>query len=196
MNYLQKMRIVGIFLITFFTVSCSSKQLTLEDYASQVFKFEKQKVNYNNDFELYIPKNWDWKVEDYGTENFIFIIDASSSSEKDGSFDFISIQKVKSFSGKNDLKSEYNHLLNISQQPSKQMKITEFGETDIFKDNAYFIHSKSEKEDWEMISFVLEGQTEGTFYYLTAGTSQTKDLKKNMGIIIQSLKTFKINKTE
>lgn len=190
------MRIVGIFLITLFIVSCSNKQLTLEDYASQMFKFEKQKVSYNNDFELYIPQYWDWKVEDYGTENFIFIIDASSSSEKDGSLRSIKIEKVKSFSGKNDLKSEYNHLLNIAQQPSQLMKVTEFGETDIFKDKAYFIHSKSEKEDWEMISFVLEGQTEGTFYYLTAGTSQTKDLKKNMGIIIQSLKTFKINKTE
>lgn len=42
-----------------------------------------------------------------------------------------------------------------------------------------------------MISIILDTNTEGVFYYLNTSASQTHDLKKNMAILIQSLKTFK-----
>ncbi len=194
------MRVIKVFIVLFLLVSCSSRQLTLEDYANQAVKFAKQKVNYpDNDFTLFIPKDWNWKVEQYDNKNIIIGIDASSKPDKDGFIDLISIQKVKSFGGKKDLKSEYEYLLNLAKTQSKNMKFVESGETDYFKQKAYYIHSKSETNTYgesEMISFILESQTVGTFYYLNAGASQTKELKKNMAIIVQSLKTFEINKTK
>ncbi len=200
MHYFKKMRIVGIFLILLFTVSCSSGNFTLKEYASQPVKFAKQEVIYpNNDFRLYIPKNWDWKVEEYDNENIILGIDAASPEDKDGYIDLISIQKSKSFGGKKNLKSEYEYLLNSTENQPNSMKVIESGRTDILNYKAYFIHSKSATNTYgesEMISFIIESQTEGTFYYLNAGASQTKDLKKNMAIIIQSLKTFEINKID
>ena len=81
-------------------------------------------------------------------------------------------------------------------QQSKNMKIVESGETYIFKKKAYFIHTKSDTGTYgetETISFILNSDTNGVFYYLNAGASQTSDLKKNMSILIQSLITFKIN---
>lgn len=194
------MRIVGIFLILLFAVSCSSGNYTLKEYVNQPVKFAKQEVIYpNNDFRLYIPKNWDWKVEEYDNENIILGIDAASPEDKDGYIDLISIQKSKSFGGKKNLKSEYEYLLNLAKNQPKGMKFIGSGKTDILKQEAYFIHSKSETNTYgesEIISFIMESQTEGTFYYLNAGASQTKDLKKNMAIIIQSLKTFEINKID
>jgi len=194
------MRVIKVFIVLVLLVSCSSRQLTLEDYVNQAVKFAKQKVNYpDNDFSLFIPKDWYWNVEQYDNKNIIIGIDASSKPDKDGFIDLISIQKVKSFGGKKDLKSEYEYLLNLAKTQSKNMKIVESGETDYFKQKAYYIHSKSETNTYgesEMISFILESQTVGTFYYLSAGASQTKELKKNMAIIVQSLKTFEINKTK
>jgi len=194
------MRNIGIFLILIFASSCSMEKFTLEEYERQQIKFAKQKVSYpNNEFTLYIPKNWGWKVEKYDNENIVLGIDAGSPADKEGYIDLISIQKIKSFGGAKDLKSEYEYLLNLAKNQPKNMKFIESGKTDIFKQKAYFIHSKSETNTYgesEMITFILESQTEGTFYYLNAGASQTKDVTKNMSIIIQSLKTFEINEIE
>jgi len=194
------MRNIGIFLILIFASSCSREKFTLEEYERQQIKFAKQKVSYpNNEFTLYIPKNWGWKVEKYDNENIVLGIDAGSPADKEGYIDLISIQKIKSFGGAKDLKSEYEYLLNLAKNQPKNMKFIESGKTDIFKQKAYFIHSKSETNTYgesEMITFILESQTEGTFYYLNAGASQTKDVTKNMSIIIQSLKTFEINEIE
>lgn len=194
------MRIAAIFLIFILIVSCSSDKFTFEDYVSQNVKFNKKKVMYpNNDFTLYIPKKWHWKVEEYGSENIILGIDAGSLPDKDGFIDLISIQKVKSFGGVKDLKSEYEYLLKLAKNQSSNMKFIESGETKLFKQKAYFIHTKSETNTYgesEMISFILESPTKGIFYYLNAGASQTKELKRNMAIIIQSLETFEINSVE
>ena len=194
------MRNIGIFLILIFALSCSREKFTLEEYERQQIKFAKQKVSYpNNEFTLYIPKNWGWKVEKYDNENIVLGIDAGSPADKEGYIDLISIQKIKSFGGAKDLKSEYEYLLNLAKNKPKNMKFIESGKTDIFKQKAYFIHSKSETNTYgesEMITFILESQTKGTFYYLNAGASQTKDFTKNMSIIIQSLKTFEINEIE
>jgi hypothetical protein len=194
------MRNIGVLLLLIFVASCSSRKLTLEEFAKQPVKVDKQKVSYpNNDFSLYIPKNWVWKVEKYDNENIILGIDASSPPSKEGFIDLISIQKVKSFGGVKDLKSEYNYLLNLAKNQSNNMKLVESGETEILKQKAYYIHSKSASNtvgESEMLSFVLASPSEGIFYYITAGSSQTNDLMKNMSIIIQSIKTFEINKID
>ena len=200
MHYFEKMSVFKIFLLILITASCSNRQLLLEDFTNQPVKFAKQKVSYpNNEFTLFIPQNWDWKVEEYKNDNILLGIDASSKPDKDGYIDLISIQKVKSFSGTKDLKSEYEYLLNLTKAKSNNMKFVESGETNILKQKAFFIHLKSETNTYgesEMISFIIESDTEGIFYYLNAGASQTKDLKKNMSINIQSLKTFEINRTK
>lgn len=194
------MRLIGIFLVFVLIVSCSSRQPLLEDFVNHPVKFAKQKISYpTNEFTLYIPQNWSWKVEQYDNQNTILGIDAGSQPDKDGFIDLISIQKVKSLGGKSDLKSEFDYLINLSNQQTEKMKVVESGETKIFKQEAYFIHTKSATGTYgesEMISFILDGETKGTFYYLNAGASQTKELKKNMAILIQSLRTFEQNKSE
>lgn len=190
----KKMKTTGIFFVLILTVSCSSKRFTLEQYANYPVKFAKQKISYpNNDFSLLIPKDWDWKVEQYDNENIILGIDAGSPLNKDGYIDIISIQKSKSFSGSKNLKSEFDYLL--SQRQSHNMKIVESGETKILKYNAFFIHAKSDTGTYgesEMVGFILDSGTEGVFYYLNAAASQTDEFKKNMAMLIQSFKTFEI----
>lgn len=180
-----------LLLILFF--SCSSDQFTLEQYANHFVRFNKQEIVYpNNDFSLFIPEDWEWKVETYNDDRIILGIDAVSKPDKGGFIDLISIQKTKSFGEKTALKSEFEYLLNLTKQ---QYKIIESGETDIFKQNAYFIHMKSDSGTYgeaEVISFILESKTKGVFYYLNASTSQTSELKDNMATIIKSFQTFEI----
>lgn len=198
--YLRQMKIKGIILILILTISCSSRQLTLEQYANQSVKFEKQKISYpNNDFTLFIPKEWEWKVEDYDNLNIILGIDASSKPDKDGFIDVISVQKITSFGGNRDLKSEFDYLLDLTKKQSKSMRIIESGKTNILKQKAYFIHTKSDTGTYGeslTISFILDSGTDGVFYYLNAGASQTTALNKNMAILIQSLKAFETNRSE
>jgi len=150
--------ILTILLLTLF-VSCSTEQLTLELYANQPVKFAKQKVTYpNNDFSVFIPKKWFWKVENYDNENIILGIDARSEPDKDGFIDLISIQKTKSFGGNIDLKSEFDYLFDLTNQQSQNIKIVESGETYILKKKAYFIHTKSDTGTYgetETISFIF-----------------------------------------
>ena len=171
--------------------------MTLEQYSKQPVKFTKQKVNYpNNDFSLFIPKNWFWKVEQYENENILLGIDAGSEPDKDGYVDIISIQKTKSFGNNTDIKTEYEYWLNLLKTNPQSGKLIESGETNLFNQIAYFFHTKSDTGTYgesEMITFILESDTKGVFYNLTAAASQTKDLKKNMAILVQSLRTFESN---
>lgn len=195
MNSVQKMKLTGKFIILILVSSCSSEENTLEQYAKYPVKFAKQKVTYpNNDFSILIPKNWKWKVEDYENENIILGLDAGSKPDKDGFIDIISIQKIKSLGDNKDLKSEFEYCRGVIENNPESPKIIESGFTEILNQKSYFIHTKFDSNNYgetEMISFILDSETEGVFYNLTASASQTIDLKKNMAIMIQSLKTFK-----
>lgn len=200
MHHLNSMKIIGVVLVMFLTVSCSSREFTLEQYAEERVKFAKQKVKYpNNDFTIFIPENWDWKIEGYNSDNIILGIDASSPPDKRGFIDLISVQKAESFGNTKNLKSEFEYIIDSNKDHSTSMKVIESGETKILKQKAYFIHTKSNTGDYgesEQISFILESDTDGVFYYLNAGASQTEDLKKNMAVLIHSLKTFETKTTK
>lgn len=190
------MKIKSVFFLMLILVSCTPKQFNLNDYANYLVKYAKQKVTHpSNDFSVYIQHGWEWKEEDYdGNENFIYALDASSQPDEKGFIDVLSIQKVKSFGGNVDLKEEYEYLLEQSKkQTGYAIKIIESGKTELFVQDAYFIHSRSNSGAYgesEGISFILNGGEEGVFYYLNASASRTDDLKMNMAILIQSLKTF------
>jgi len=188
------MKFIGKFIVFILIISCSNKQNTLEQYANYPVKFAKQKITHpSNDFSILIPINWDWKAEDYDNENIILGIEASSKPDQNGYIDLISIQKIKSFGENKDLKSEFDYCLDIVKNNSWNRKLLESGETKIFNEKSYFLHTISDSikpGDIEAISFILNSETEGVFYNLTVSASQTKDLKKNMSIIIQSFKTF------
>tara|TARA_R110002033_G_scaffold170646_1_gene213659 strand:+ start:70 stop:654 length:585 start_codon:yes stop_codon:yes gene_type:complete len=191
------MKFIGKFIVFILVISCSSKQIKLEEYSNYPMKFAKQKITYpNNDFSIFIPKNWEWKVETYETEKIILGIDAVSELDKDGFVDVISIQKFKSLGKNNDLKSEYEFWLNGMKNKPDNGKLIESGFTEILNKKSYFFHTKSDTGRYgesEIISFILDSGIEGVFYNLTASASQTTDLMKNMSILIHSLKTFDID---
>ncbi len=165
----------------------------MEQYANDSVKFEKQKINYPNNFSIIIPKNWKWKAEDYEHENILLALNASSETDKNGFIDVISIQKIKSFGKKNDLLSEYEYCLELIENNLQNRKIVESGSSDLLNQKSYFIHVKSDTKQYgevEIINFILESETKGVFYNLTASASQTSDLNKNMATMIQSLITF------
>ncbi|WP_298538034.1 hypothetical protein [uncultured Algibacter sp.] len=190
------MKFIGKFIIFILIISCSNKQITLEKYSNYPVKFAKQKITYpNNDFSIFIPKNWEWKVETYEAESIILGIDAVSELDKDGFVDIISIQKLKSLGENKDLKAEFEYFLNLMENNPQNGKLIESGYTEILNKKSYFFHTKSDTGRYgesEIISFILDSGIEGVFYNLTASASQTTDLKKNMSILIQSLKTFEI----
>ena len=190
---------LNIILLTLF-FSCSTKEFTLEQYANYPVKFAKQKISYpNNDFSLFIPKNWEWKIEEYDDNNIILGIDAFSQPDKNGFIDIISIQKIKSFGNKKDLKSEFDYCSDLLKRNWKNAKVIETGETKILNQKAYFLHTKSNTQTYgeaEIISLILESETNGIFYNLNAIASKTNDIKLNMSILVQSLKTFENNLTE
>jgi len=189
-HYLKMKFLVKILVLTLIA-SCSNNSKALERYSNYPEDFAKQKVTYpNNDFSLYIPKDWVWKVETYENENIILGIDAVSEPDKDGFINILSIQKIKSFGNSLELKSEFEYWLNLLGS-----KVTESGSTNLLDQKAYFIHTKSNTGTYgeaETISFLIESEEKGKFYILTASVSQTADLEKNMGILIQSLKTFEV----
>jgi hypothetical protein len=158
-------------------------------------KYAKQKIEYpNNDFSIFIPKDWQWKVEKYEHENSIFGIDAGSKPNGEGYLDIISIQKARSFSGSNDIKKEYEFYLKMINDNPNSGKIAESGFTDIFDTKSYFVITEpinTEQIGTETIIIFTESETEGVFYYLNGSVSQTKDLEMNKAMVIQSLATFK-----
>lgn len=188
------MKFIRKFIILILIVSCSNKPNTIEQYANYPVKFAKHKITHpNNDFSLSIPMNWEWKSDGYQNENIILGIEANSKPYDNGFSDLISIQKIKSFGEKKDLKSEFEYCLNVVENNFGDKTILEFGLTKILKKEAYFIHTESNSETYgevETISLIIEGNKEGEFYNLNAMSSKTKGLKKNMTVLVKCLKTF------
>ena len=99
-------------------ISCSERQFTLENYTNYPVKFAKKKFVYPNDeFEIFLPLNWESKVEDYENNDEIILgIDAVSKPDNENFIYAISVQKMKPFSSKKDLKSEYDYLIQKIKQ--------------------------------------------------------------------------------
>lgn len=189
----------NILLILFFTTlfSCSEKQFSFENYANYPVKFAKENFFYpNNEFEIFLPLNWESKIENYEDNDEIILgLDAFSKPDDENFIQGISIQKTKPFSLKKDLKSEYDYFIEkINQKAS--LEIIDSGKTDFLTNEAYFIHSKSNSGNYgelEMITIITKSSSDNNYFYLNAGASRTKELNKNMSMMLSCLKTFKQN---
>ena len=188
-----------IFIFTIFSIliSCSEKQFSFENYSNYPVKFAKKNFVYpNNEFEIFLPLNWESKVEDYENNDEIILgIDAVSKPDNENFIHAISVQKMKPFSSKKDLKSEYDYLIQKIKQKDSFI-IIDSGKTDFLINEAYFIHSKSNSGNYgelEMITIITKSSTENNYFYLNASASRTKELNKNMSMMLNCLKTFKQN---
>ena len=186
--------IINIFLLFLF-ISCSSEQFTFEQYEKYPVKVARKTVTYpNNAFELLLPINWEWKVENYDKINEVNIgIDAFSKPDEKNFIDAISIANGKGFSNSKTLETEYEIILEKLKQNSGY-KLSESGKTLFNGNDSYFVHYKSNSGNYgeiEIISSITKSRNDNSFYYLNASASRTKDLKTNMSIMVQCLKTFK-----
>lgn len=189
-----------IFIFTIFSIliSCSEKQFLFENYTNYPVKFAKKNFVYpNNEFEIFLPLNWESKIENYEDNDEIILgIDAISKPDKENFINAISIQKMNPSSSKKDLKSEYDYLIEKLKQKDS-FEIIASGKTDFLKNEAYFIHSKSNSGNYgelEMITIIIKSGSDNNYFYLNAGASRTKDLNKNISMMLNCLKTFKQKK--
>jgi hypothetical protein len=188
-----------IFIFTIFTIliSCSEKHVSFENYATYPVKFAKKNFVYpNNEFEIFLPSNWESKIENYEDNDEIILgIDAVSKPNNENFINAMSIQKMKPFSLNNSLKSEYDNILEKIQQGTS-LKIIDSGKTDFLTNEAYFIHSKSNTGTYgelEMITIIIKSKNDDNYYHLNASAPTVKELKTNMSIMINCFKTFKQN---
>ncbi len=178
--------------------SCNNGDITLDQIVNKPVEFEKQEVSLpSENFSVMIPAGWSWRneEEDCDGENFLVMLNAGSTADKDGYIDIISIQKIKSQSKSNDLNTEYKYLLDLFKTNSRGLTLVESGKTGVLNYTAYYLHTKSDARSYgeiENISFIIKSDKEGYFYHLNAGASQTDQLEKNMSVMIQALKTFRI----
>ena len=189
------MKSITYLFLFFIFLSCSSVDFSLGQYEKYPVKFAKQKVNYpNNTFELFIPKNWEWNVENFdNTDKIILGINAWSKQDEKNFMDAISIQKTKGLSDAKNLEAEYEIILGKLKQ-NLDYKLIESGKSSFFENETYFLHYKSNSGNYgevEIISLITESKSDKNFYYVNASASRTKNLKMNMSIMIQCLKTFK-----
>jgi hypothetical protein len=186
-------------LLLFLVSTCSEKELTLEQYATHSNDLAVKKVTDPAfDFELNVPVEWIWKIEkDYVRDSIVLGVDMASPGDENGFVNTLSIQKVKP--SRSEVNIELTHLLIKTQlQNTKEFnfRILESGETNILKRPTFFVHGRSDTGRYgeiEFAYFVAEGNTTGDYYLLSATASRTKDLEKNMSIMLDCLKSFKTN---
>ncbi len=189
------MKLIANIFLLFLLISCSSEQFTFEQYENYPVKVARKTVTYpNNTFEFLLPIKWEWKVENYDEVDEISIgIDAFSKPDEKNFIDAISIQQGKGFSNSKTLETEYKIILEKLRQNSGY-KLIESGKTLFNENDSYFVHYRSNSGNYgeiEIISIITKSKNDNSFYYLNASASRTNDLKKNMSIMVQCLKTFK-----
>lgn len=189
------MKLITTIFLLFLFISCSSEQFTFEQFEKYPIKVTRKTVAYpKNTFELFLPINWEWKVENYDLTDKISIgIYAFSKPDEKNFINAISIQKGKGFSKSKTLETEYEILLEKLKQ-NLGYKLIESGKTLFNENDSYFVHYRSNSENYgeiEIISVITKGKNVNSFYYFNASASRTKDLKMNMSIMVECLKTFK-----
>ena len=189
------MKIIVNLLMLILFISCSTEQLKLEQYQKYPVKFVKRNFVYTDkSFEIYLPFKWKYKIENYeNVAEIILGIDVASEPDEKNFIDILSIQKTTGFSTEKNLEAEYLKMLENLKRKSN-FKLIESGKTKLLKNETYFVHSKSNSGTYgeiELITLITKSNYERNFYYLTASASRTKELEKNMAIMIQCLRTFK-----
>lgn len=184
-------KFIYIFVIVFFC-ACTKNITTLEEYSDYPVKYAKTKISYpTNDFSIIVPINWKWKAEKYNTEQIILGMDISKTDSITKFTKIISIQKYKSLENNSDLKAEFETALKNSSKNSYIPEIVESGKTNIMKYESYFIHAKSDNEkSIEMISFIVKSKQKGVFYSITASCQNEDEIKKNLSMMINSVRSF------
>jgi hypothetical protein len=188
------MKLLKYFFI-FFLISCTKKYTTVEEYSNYPVKYAKTQISYpNKDFSITIPKNWEWKIEDYHNKNILLAIDIGKTDSITKYTRIMSIVKYKSFENNTDLELEYKSLLKNNGKTIEYPKAIESGKTKLLKYDSYFIHTKSENENsLESIFFIVKSKEKGVFYQLYAGCQIKDDLKTNMSMMIKCLESFEHN---
>ena len=190
-----KMKIIVNLLMLILFVSCSTEQLKLEQYQKYPVKFAKRNfVCTDKSFEIFLPYRWNYKIENYeNVAEIILGIDIASEPDEKNFINILSIQKTTGFSIEKNLEAEYLIMLENLKRKSN-FKLIESGKTKLLNNETYFVHSKSNSGTYgeiELITLITKSNYENNFYYLTASASRTKELEKNMAIMIQCLRTFK-----
>lgn len=191
------MRIILTILTLILFISCSNEQFTLERYEKYPVKFVKRKFTYpDKSFQLFLPYNWDYKIENYAeVKEIILGIDVASKPDEKNFINIISVQKAKGFSNERTTEKEYLKMLE-NQKNNSAFKLIESGKTKLLNNEAYFIHSKSNSGKYgeiELITVITKSNSDKNFYYLTASASKTNELETNMAMMIQCLRTFTQN---
>ena len=180
--------------LVIFLFSCQQKEdNSLATFLDHKVEFESQNVtSLNKNFEVTLPKSWKWKHEEYG-DTVVENIHAASPKNKEGFISLITIEKLQSIFGAKDL-SEDVDLFKIQIEKNEGWKLIDSGETNFLNYPAQFFHYKSDtgtKGESESITFILETDKKGVFYYLNAGGSQSESLEKEMATMLEILSSFK-----
>lgn len=185
------MRLIKIFLLLFLLVSCSSKQITIEEYLAYTVKFAKKEVKEpSGSYSLFVPKDWETKfeIEEYNNAEHI-IFQAISDIDEKGGFSGITIIETKSLAEQKDLNSQFDYSLN--KYNDSFFSVLDSGETYLFSDTeAYFIQAETVKA--ELFDFFVGSKKENTFYLINISTEKDEHQKQNMSMMLSCLKTFKI----
>jgi len=189
------MKIITIFLISFLLFSCSNDQFSFKQYQEFPVKFNSKQIqSLDGSFELKIPNKWKYKIEDYeDIKEITSGLEIVSKTEGKNHIDIMSVQKGIGFSSSKNLKKEFEKIVEI-QKNNSILKVLESGKTDFLNNESYFVHSRSNSGNYgelESITIITQNSEDGTFYYLTAGASRTKDINRNMSIMLNCLKSFK-----
>jgi hypothetical protein len=189
------MRLFIIAFIFISTLSCTTKENSFEQFLNQSISFEKQLItDPEKKFSISIPSNWEWEFHNYENLLVISSLDASPSLKNADEFtNLISIQRVKSFDGYNDLKSEFKSYIQTLENLGVE-SFLDSGKFTLLEHEAYLIHTESSGEfgEVESICVLVNGNEIGEYYNLNAITSVGNNSRENMVMMVKCLSTFKL----
>lgn len=193
-NFKMINKLKYIFAILLFW-ACTKKITKLEEYSNYPIKYGKTKIIHpENDFSITIPKNWEWKAEEYNNPQIILGMDIGATDSITKFTKIISIQKYKSFEKNMELLDEFKTIQKNIKKSSLMPTIIESGYTKNLKYDSYYIYQKLEgSNSIEMISFILKGKEKETFYSLTTSCQSEDNIETNFALMIKCIESFEIN---
>lgn len=191
----MKKKLFKLLLLCFVCHACSEKQPNFDDYASYDVstKLIATKLS-NGKFSMSIPIGWNQRIEDNLRQETLANYYITSPVNAQGVFDVLYIQVLRYPETCKTFKGVIENQLAEFEKTSKYLKLVGQGKTTLFSKPAYYLHLKSDTGVYgevEQIFILIDGGEGDTYYRCTLSASQTEDIKKQMGLMLSMVKSFR-----
>lgn len=186
-------KILGILLIVFVLIACGEIQNSIDNYEAYKVEFAKSEFKSNNgEFSMLLPTGWYTNEDSVESDTVLYVLETGSTDIND--IVAMTVFKLNVIYGSID--SEFDSLVKQTTHLWSNVKLVEKSTIeigDISAKTALFTFERDKKITQEEVDIFIP-INKNQYYYMGLVSDKNENTKKNMAMMLECAKSFKLNK--